>query len=188
MSLIGQRWRALDPAGKAAWSGSFVPMRKKADRAAWRKKILTPYQLFFRENSAELKAMGSMKQSEVVRVIGDRWRNISPEDKADVTARAAEATVALGAAAEQLAKDAAQAAAANAAHAAMAAANAAAAQAAGAAAASAFPAPAAVVGGAPALPAKPAVPWDAAQALGALRAEEAQTSRDTDTAPKTSEI
>jgi len=61
------------------------------------KRSLTAYQLFFRETYAELsgKASGSacrenITQNEIVRTIGERWRNIDADNLARYKARAAE--------------------------------------------------------------------------------------------------
>ena len=100
VALIGRRWRELDAAGRAAWEGSTVVKKKKAPRKG--PKSLTAYQLFFRENTAQLsgKAPGytraeGITQNEIVSAVGARWRAIAPDELADYTARAAAITAQL---------------------------------------------------------------------------------------------
>ena len=113
VSEIGKRWRDLDDAGKAAYAGSVEavavrrskPKREKAERkgagekkkACKKKRSLTAYQLFFRDESAVLggKAPGSVRregitQMEIVKTVGERWRSIDEAVKADYQAKALE--------------------------------------------------------------------------------------------------
>ena len=113
VSEIGKRWRDLDDAGKAAYAGSVEavavrrskPKREKAERkgagekkkACKKKRSLTAYQLFFRDESAVLggKAPGSVRregitQMEIVKTVGERWRSIDEAVKADYQAKAQE--------------------------------------------------------------------------------------------------
>lgn len=105
VALIGKRWRELDAAGRDAWAGSSVLMKKKQPRAG--PKSLTAYQLFFRENAAQLsgKADGyerapGITQMDIVSTVGARWRAITPAMLADFTQRAAAITAQLRAEAE----------------------------------------------------------------------------------------
>jgi hypothetical protein len=111
VSEIGKRWRDLDDAGKAAYAGSAQvvavrckPKREKAARkgagekkTGKKKRSLTAYQLFFRDESAVLsgKAPGSVRregitQMEIVKTVGERWRSIDEAVKADYQAKALE--------------------------------------------------------------------------------------------------
>jgi hypothetical protein len=118
VALIGKRWRELDASGRDAWAGSTVLKKKRQSKNGH--KSLTAYQLFFRENAAQLsgKAPGyerapGITQMDIVSEVGARWRAITPAILADYTERAAEATAQMKAEAEadQQEEDAALAAA-----------------------------------------------------------------------------
>ena len=105
VALIGKRWRELDASGRDAWAGSTVLKKKRQSKSGH--KSLTAYQLFFRENAAQLsgKAPGyerapGITQMDIVSEVGARWRAITPATLADYTERAAAATARMKAEAE----------------------------------------------------------------------------------------
>lgn len=120
VAIIGQRWRVLDKEARTVWEGSteLAKSRKpevcattpKTVRSALsktglhspkcqnRKEKLTSYQLFFRETAKALKEDGQLKQKEIVKAIGERWRALTPEELATLVSRAATMTAEMAAA------------------------------------------------------------------------------------------